>query len=163
NRHILIQGGAMVSCRLSAATTARFRRGGVENLSDRLTSTHWGTVAVDVVDGRVTGTRPFARDPNPSSIRQGLVEALYAPNRVARPMVRRGWLEHRGSDGNHGRGRDPFVPVAWDEALDLVAGELRRVRDQHGHSAIFGGSYGWSSAGNFHHARTQVRRFLGCF
>src|SRR5262249_55830771 len=25
---------------------------------------------------------------------------------------------------------------------------------------IFGGSYGWSSAGRFHHARTQLRRFL---
>ncbi len=132
-------------------------------MADRLSSTHWGTVAVDVAGGRVVGTRPFARDPHPSDIRGGLVELLYAANRVAKPMVRRGWLEGRGRDGNQGRGRDPFVPVAWDEALDLVAGELARVRDTYGHSAIFGGSYGWSSAGNFHHARTQARRFLGAF
>jgi biotin/methionine sulfoxide reductase len=53
-----------------------------------------------------------------------------------------------------------MVPVDWDTALDLVAGELGRVRDRHGPASIFGGSYGWSSAGRFHHARTQVRRFL---
>ena len=111
----------------------------------------------------MVGTRPFARDPHPSDIRGGLVESLYAANRVAKPMVRRGWLEGRGRDGNQGRGRDAFVPVAWDEALDLVAGKLPRVRDTYGHSAIFGGAYGWSSAGNFHHARTQARRFLGAF
>lgn len=30
----------------------------------------------------------------------------------------------------------------------------------HGNGAIFGGSYGWSSAGRFHHAQSQLRRFL---
>src|SRR6185295_13970753 len=32
--------------------------------------------------------------------------------------------------------------------------------DDHGPHAIFGGSYGWSSAGHLHHARTLTRRFL---
>ena len=34
------------------------------------------------------------------------------------------------------------------------------VRSERGDAGIFGGSYGWSLAGRFHHARTQVRRFL---
>jgi biotin/methionine sulfoxide reductase len=34
------------------------------------------------------------------------------------------------------------------------------VRGERGAEGIFGGSYGWSSAGRLHHARTQVRRFL---
>ncbi len=50
--------------------------------------------------------------------------------------------------------------MSWDEALDLVAGELKRVRETFGAEAIFGGSYGWSSAGRLHHARSLVRRFL---
>ena len=29
-----------------------------------------------------------------------------------------------------------------------------------GPAAIFGGSYGWASAGRFHHAQSQVHRFL---
>jgi biotin/methionine sulfoxide reductase len=30
----------------------------------------------------------------------------------------------------------------------------------HGNRAIFGGSYGWGSAGRFHHAQSQIHRFL---
>ena len=44
--------------------------------------------------------------------------------------------------------------------LPLLAGELRRVHEAHGPEAIFGGSYGWSSAGRFHHAQSQIHRFL---
>ena len=50
--------------------------------------------------------------------------------------------------------------MPWDEALDRVAVELKRVKDVHSNRAIFGGSYGWSSAGRFHHAQSQVHRFL---
>jgi anaerobic selenocysteine-containing dehydrogenase len=42
--------------------------------------------------------------------------------RIARPAVRRGWLDRRARDG---RGYDGFVEVDWDEALDLVAGKSR--------------------------------------
>ena len=34
------------------------------------------------------------------------------------------------------------------------------MRAEHGPAAIFGGSYGWSSAGRLHHARTLTHRFL---
>ncbi len=82
---------------------------------------------------------------------------VYSPTRIMRPAVRRSWLAKRD---RLARGSDDFVEVSWDEALALVAGELARVRAERGPSGIFGGSYGWSSAGRFHHARTQVRRFL---
>jgi biotin/methionine sulfoxide reductase len=76
--------------------------------------------------------------------------------------VRRGWLEH-GPGPTDRRGRDPFVEVGWDEALDLLAAELARVRASAGNEAIFGGSYGWASAGRFHHAQSQLHRFLAQF
>ncbi|WP_373320364.1 molybdopterin-dependent oxidoreductase [Virgisporangium aurantiacum] len=60
-------------------------------------------------------------------------------------------------------GRDEFVELDWDEVLDLLAAELRRVRAEHGNEAIFGGSYGWASAGRFHHAQSQLHRFLNLF
>ena len=47
--------------------------------------------------------------------------------------------------------------MSWDRALDLLAQELRRTAQP---ERIFGGSYGWSSAGRFHHAQSQVHRFL---
>jgi biotin/methionine sulfoxide reductase len=123
---------------------------------------HWGTFLAEVDDERVVGVRPFARDPDPSPLIEAVPAAVHSPARVAQPMVREGFLA-RGAGSGAGRGREPFVPVSWERALDLVAGELARVKREHGHGAIMGGSYGWASAGIFHDARTQVRRFLAVF
>ena len=127
------------------------------------TSLHWGAYRVEVEAGRIVAARPFPDDPDPSPIGLSIPDVVQHACLIAQPMVREGWLE-RGP-GNHGggRGREPFIPVSWDEALDLVAGELRRVRDSFGNEAIFAGSYGWASAGRFHHAQSQLHRFLNQF
>jgi biotin/methionine sulfoxide reductase len=75
-------------------------------------------------------------------------------------MVREGWLKGGPGGNREARGGEPFVPVSWEKALDLVAGEIRRVKTQFGNEAIFGGSYGWASAGRFHNAKTLLQRFL---
>ena len=80
---------------------------------------------------------------------------------MARPAIRRGWLDD-GPGPDDLAGADRYVEVSWDEALDRTAAELRRVRDAHGNKSIFGGSYGWASAGRFHHAQSQLHRFLNC-
>jgi len=103
--------------------------------------------------------RPHPGDPDPNRIIENFPGALRHRARVAQPMVRRGWLE-RGPGPDERRGRDEFVPLPWDKALDLLGAELRRVRDTRGPGAVFGGSYGWASAGRFHHAQGQVHRFL---
>jgi biotin/methionine sulfoxide reductase len=102
---------------------------------------------------------PHPDDPSPSPILGNFENALRHKARVARPMVRRGWLEN-GPGPDTSRGHDDFVELEWGEALDRLAGELGRVRRQYGASAIYGGSYGWSSAGRFHHAQSQLHRFL---
>jgi biotin/methionine sulfoxide reductase len=119
---------------------------------------HWGAFLVDRA-GEELVIRPHPLDPDPSALLANVAEAPRHRSRVLQPMVRRGWLE-RGPGPDAGRGREPFVPVAWDRAFDLVSAELQRVRDVHGNSAIYGGSYGWASAGRFHHAQSQVHRFL---
>jgi len=118
---------------------------------------HWGAFTAVVEDGRLIACEPFFRDVAPSPMLGAMPAMVYSPTRIQRPAVRQSWL--RGRDRTR-RGDDAFVEVPWDEALALVAGELARVRAEHGHDSIFGGSYGWASAGRFHHARTQVRRFL---
>ncbi len=102
---------------------------------------------------------PHPDDPAPSPLLANVPGGLRHPTRVARPAVRRGWLEG-GPGPADGRGREEFVELDWDEALDLLAAELNRVRREHGNEAIFGGSYGWASAGRFHHAQSQLHRFL---
>mgnify|MGYP002713051568 CR=1 FL=1 len=123
-----------------------------------LNASHWGAFRAEVVDGAVRRVMPFEHDPRPSPINGVWPEMLTTPLRVGRPAVRRGWL---AGDGGRARGEDDFVEIGWDEALDRAAGEIGRVRQAHGNGALFAGSYGWSSAGRLHHARTLVRRFFG--
>ena len=121
---------------------------------------HWGAFAADVdASGEVTAVRPDALDPAPSPLLGNFVGALRHPLRVAAPMVRRGWWE-RGPGPDVARGTEEFIAVGWDAVLDRLAAELARVYGGPGPEAVFGGSYGWSSPGRFHHAQTQVHRFL---
>jgi len=124
------------------------------------TTSHWGAYGVRAEpDGEIVVT-PHPADPAPSPLLGNIPGAVRHATRVARPAVRRGWLEH-GPGPSGERGHEPFVEVSWDEALDLVAAELTRVRETASSEAIFGGSYGWASAGRFHHAQSQLHRFLG--
>lgn len=120
---------------------------------------HWGAFTADVADGDITAVRPIAGDADPSPLLGNLPGAVRHRARVTGPAVRRGWLE-RGPGPSTQRGADEFVAVSWPELTELLAAELRRVVDAHGNEAIYGGSYGWASAGRFHHAQSQVHRFL---
>jgi len=70
----------------------------------------------------------------------GLIQKTYNPHRVKQPMKR--------TNPRKGREHDPgFVPISWDEALDIIAGKLKEVRaegevDESGYprlAASFGG------------------------
>jgi biotin/methionine sulfoxide reductase len=128
-------------------------------ISEELVGTHWGNFRVAAKDGMPVAVRPFEGDDNPAGFGASLLDALDADVRIPQPMIRAGWLGKRAGSGS-GRGLEPFVPVPWDEALDMAAAEIDRVRGVHGNGAIYGGSYGWSSAGRFHHAQSQLHRFL---
>lgn len=131
---------------------------GVHITERRLTVTHFGAFEVESDGASVTAVHPFSKDPDPSPIGQSL-EAVRR-SRVAKPSIRESWLEHGPGSHTERRGAEPFVEVTWDEALDLVAAEIERVRTEHGNRSMFGGSYGWGSAGRFHHAQSQIHRFF---
>lgn len=126
----------------------------------KVTSSHWGAFKVTTENDRIIDVSAFEADPTPSSIPHAVPAAVHHRLRVARPSFRRGWLEGGADRTKHKRGSDEFVELPWDEALDITAAELDRVRNEHGNDAIFGGSYGWASAGRFHHALSQIHRFL---
>ena len=107
-------------------------------------SSHWGAFRVGP-DGAIS---PRPGDPDPSPLLANIAGARRHRSRVARPAIRK---------RSAGRGYDAYEEVGWDDALDLVAAALAGVGDRR---AIFGGSYGWASAGRFHHAQSQLHRFL---
>ncbi|MET0146959.1 MAG: molybdopterin-dependent oxidoreductase [Ilumatobacteraceae bacterium] len=72
-----------------------------------------------------------------------LPQWVYSEDRIPSPMRRTG----RRGDGQAG---DGFEPISWDEALDEVAGRLRRLVDQHGAASIaFTRTSGSSMLGNY--------------
>ena len=123
--------------------------------------THWGPFLVRGDGDRVTEVTGHPSDPDPSALGQSLRQTHEC--RVKNPSIRSSWLESGPGARPEHRGIDPFVEVSWDEALDLVTHELVRVRNNFGHSAIFGGSYGWGSAGRFHMPGSQTTRFFRHF
>jgi len=121
------------------------------------TAAHWGTFRVT---GDAKGPRliPDEYDPHPPRIGDGWLDAMQnIDTRIARPAVRKGWLQERDRDR---QGDSEFIELPWDEALDILSSELMRVKTNYGNKAIYAGSYGWASAGRFHHAQSQLRRFL---
>jgi biotin/methionine sulfoxide reductase len=132
----------------------------VKEPDHKITSAHWGTYRVTIENGHPVALHGISSDEDPSPISEGMIDTLSAPSRIGQPMIRKGYLEGGVDSDRAGRGREPFVAVSWDEAEKLVAAELDRVRKQHGNEAIYGGCYGWASAGRFHHAQSQTHRFL---
>lgn len=121
-------------------------------------SSHWGAFSA-LNDNGTLHITPFSGDPDPSPLLQNFENVLRHPVRLATPMVRRGWLED-GPGPDDRRGADDYIAISWEQAYSLAAAELKRVAGLAGPEAVFGGSYGWSSAGRFHHAQSQVHRFL---
>jgi biotin/methionine sulfoxide reductase len=121
---------------------------------------HWGVFAPVVSEGRLLSVAPFPKDSDPSPILLSIPDAVTHPSRVRRPAIRESWLKAGPGAARDERGRELYVEVSWERALDLVAAELKRVISEHGNQSIFAGSYGWASAGRFHHAQSQLKRFL---
>lgn len=124
------------------------------------TATHWGVYDVIVEDGHILDVRGHPEDCLPSPIGASLTAAQDFSTRIHQPMVRRGYLDHGPRKHNNRRGKEAFVAVSWNEALDLAAHALADVKKARGPEGLFAGSYGWSSAGRFHHAQSQIHRFM---
>ena len=124
------------------------------------TGTGGSTVAVDVRDGKIVRLRPFHYDwkyrseefgiweihargkvfrprlqslPSPHSL--GYKKRVYSRNRVLHPLKRVDW-DPGGQRNPEKRGESKYVRISWDEALDIITSELKRVQKKYGPSAV---------------------------
>ena len=125
-----------------------------------LTGAHWGVMKAKVEGGRFVEAIPFAKDPLTTSLVEYTPDMVYSQSRIRHPMVRAGFLKEGPKSNSGKRGRDAFVQVSWDKALELVASELKRVRATSGPSAIYAGNPGWKSPGKLHSSSAALARLL---
>ena len=131
-----------------------------EKTFSKITSSHWGAFKAHIENGKLVATEPFHLDPNPNDFHKLIPNAVYHNTRVKRPSIRKGWLSNKVTRNRNLRGNDEYIEMPWDEALEIAASEITRIKSEYGNESIYGGSYGWSSAGRFHNAQAQLHRFL---
>jgi molybdopterin guanine dinucleotide-containing S/N-oxide reductase-like protein len=64
---------------------------------------------------------------------------VYSPDRILYPMKRKDF-DPNGERNTRNRGISDYERISWDEALDMVANEIKRVKRDHGPGAIMSGS-----------------------
>lgn len=117
-----------------------------------------GPISVYVRDGKVVRIRPLIADPKdfrPWTIDAGgrryapptkfhlapfihaERERLYSEDRILYPMKRKDF-DPKGKRNQEKRGISGYERIGWDEALDVVSEEIRRIREHHGGAAITG-------------------------
>ncbi|MFA5537011.1 MAG: molybdopterin-dependent oxidoreductase, partial [Bacillota bacterium] len=67
-------------------------------------------------------------------------QQVFGADRLKYPMKRKNWAPGGGDKSL--RGRDEWVRISWDEALDAIASEIKRIKNEHGNRAflVTGGS-----------------------
>lgn len=60
---------------------------------------------------------------------------VYSPNRIKYPLKRVDW-DPNGERNTQNRGKSKFKRISWDEATDLIAGEIERIQEKYGPYAI---------------------------
>jgi anaerobic selenocysteine-containing dehydrogenase len=79
---------------------------------------------------------------------------IYSPNRILYPMKRVDW-DPNGKRNTENRGKSKFVRISWDEAVDLIVSEIKRIKDTYGMEGILSQSEG--------HGETQfIHATHGC-
>ncbi|MAF49760.1 MAG: molybdopterin-dependent oxidoreductase [Rhodospirillales bacterium] len=146
--------------------------------------TNGGPLFVYVKDGRIIRITPIEfgdDDAQPWTIeargrkftppRKGLIanhvmnwkSTIYSPDRLLHPMKRIDF-DPDGDRNPQNRGVSGYQRISWDEALDIVAREIKRAKREHGHGAItfsHGSHHNWGNVGYYLSALTRFKNGVG--
>ncbi len=147
-------------------------------------NTNGGPVFVYVKDGKIVRITPMEfdkSDARPWTIRaRGRVfspppkttvsphtlawkSLIYSPDRLLYPLKRVDF-DPNGERNPQNRGLSGYERISWDEALDLVASEIKRVKREYGPGAIMNGSgshQNWGAIGYWLSARIRFFNLIG--
>jgi anaerobic dimethyl sulfoxide reductase subunit A len=72
---------------------------------------------------------------------------VFSADRIKYPLKRKNW--EPGGGKKELRGQDEWVRITWDEALDILASELTRIREKYGPESIFKGNSAVAASGGY--------------
>lgn len=142
--------------------------------------TNQGPIFVHVRDGKIVRIRPliFDQDDAPSWIIEanGRVctpprkatlapsvlterQRVYSEDRIKYPLKRIDF-DPKGERHPENRGKSGYERISWEEALDLVAGEMKRIRSTDGPAAIAAHASSHHSWGNIGYHQSLLWRFF---
>ena len=88
---------------------------------------------------------------------------IYSPDRLLYPMKRVDF-DPNGERNPQNRGKSKYVRISWAEALDMVAGEIKRVKHDHGPGAMtvsHGSHHTWGHIGYYLSALYRFSNAVG--
>ena len=140
--------------------------------------------SVDVRNGRIVRIRPLhyewkydKKDFNPwqmeahgkvfeptlktlvSPFGMAYKKRVYSPNRVLYPLKRVDW-DPDGDRNTANRGNSKYVRISWDEAVDIIIKELKRMKNTYGMEAVFSQSDGHGEGKAIHTAHGSANKLL---
>jgi trimethylamine-N-oxide reductase (cytochrome c) len=143
--------------------------------------TNGGPIFIHVKDGKIVRVRPLvfddvkdaaswtidARGQRFSPPRKACISSytltekakVYSKDRILYPM-KRADFDPAGARRPGNRGKSGYVRISWDEALDLVAGEMKRIREKYGLEAITSRASSHHNWGNIGYRTNTWHRFF---
>ena len=146
--------------------------------------TNGGPVFIDVKDDKILRMTPIefdAKDPLPWTIEarglkftpprkttlaphgQNAKSIIYSPDRLLYPMKRIDF-DPNGERNPQNRGKSGYVRISWQEALDLVADEIKRLKRTYGPGVMavsHGSHHTWGNIGYYLSALYRFRNAVG--
>lgn len=142
-----------------------------------------GAIRVHVKDGKIVRVRPLIfgeedakskswtiqvgdrkftppRRVNLAAFTQGCRRRVYAENRLLYPMKRIDFDPKSSDRKTDRRGKSGYVRISWDEALDIVAGEIKRIRAKYGPAAVASTTSSHHQWGNLNYRFSAHLRFF---
>ncbi|OCR89427.1 biotin sulfoxide reductase [Campylobacter fetus subsp. testudinum] len=107
-------------------------------------------------DGKIIDILPHPMDKRPTAMTKMWLDRVYSPTRIKYPCVRKSYLD--GKEGHEQlRGKEEFVRVSWDKALELVANKIKETPKENIYNATY---IGWSHPGGIHSCPSLCGRFF---
>lgn len=91
-----------------------------------ITAAHWGILKLTIKDGKIIKSEPWEKITKNDNTLQHYTADMVYKSRIKYPYVRKSYLENPDHPKPELRGKDEFVRVSYDQAIKLIAKELKK-------------------------------------